>query len=128
MTQMLIICDDDNEVLGWYNTLRRLDLQANLVNSQQAPISLPDLHSYDVVTIDLGGTTENIKLCERVRPFVDGALLLFLHEASDAELIAGYEAGADECIVKPLGERVLQAKLNSWEKCIRRFRIVSDDV
>lgn len=72
------------------------------------------LASYDLILIDTGSQEWNTALCELLRAEHCGAILLFPRTSSELELLAGYEAGADDCIAKTHDNRVLRAKVAAW--------------
>ena len=110
----LIISDQENESICWKSILRQMEVQPERVSAEQLLFSSTLSTSYDLILIDTGSQQWNIALCMLLRPEHYGAILLFPRTSSESELLAGYEAGADDCIAKTHDNRVLRAKITAW--------------
>lgn len=79
---------------------------------QKAKKKKPDLIILDVMMPVMDG----IEACEQIRkiPELDGTIITFLTARSeDYSMIAGFDAGADDYIAKPIKPRVLVSKVKS---------------
>ncbi|WP_438961515.1 response regulator transcription factor [Nonlabens sp.] len=79
---------------------------------QKAKKKKPDLIILDVMMPIMDG----IEACEQIRkiPELDGTIITFLTARSeDYSMIAGFDAGADDYIAKPIKPRVLVSKVKS---------------
>ncbi|MCB9225402.1 MAG: response regulator transcription factor [Crocinitomicaceae bacterium] len=71
----------------------------------------PDIVLLDVMLPDIDG----IEICERIRQMsgMKSALIIFLSaRGEDYSQVAGYKAGADDYIVKPIRIKILKHKIN----------------
>jgi len=122
----ILVVDDEPDILEFlsYN-LKREGFTVFVANSgkvaiDQAQKYFPDLILLDVMMPDMDG----IETCERIRELSDmqHTLIAFLTaRGEDYSQIAGFEAGGDDYIIKPVKPKVLISRINallkrmSWE-------------
>jgi CheY-like chemotaxis protein len=115
-SKALILCVDDEPVnLTIMEELLQDKYELSTVKSgesclQQVAIQKPDLVLLDVNMPDMDG----LETCARLKADAEtaGIPIIFVSAlASQAELMAGYEAGGDDYITKPFSEEILQKKL-----------------
>jgi DNA-binding response OmpR family regulator len=69
----------------------------------------------DIVIIDVyGATREALSLCRQLRSQLVNPILMLAYFAGEPQMVEAYEAGADECIAKPIGLRLGVAKVRAW--------------
>jgi DNA-binding response OmpR family regulator len=122
--QILIITDEDETVAEWNATMQRPETQINRASTWQILTSPAVAASHDIVIVDTDDPDGNLGLCYLLRPLYSGAILLSLKNYNEAHLLAGYAAGADECIAKPIGSQLLWAKMKMWYKRLEAIRSV----
>jgi CheY-like chemotaxis protein len=112
----LILCVDDEPVnLTIMEELLQDSYELTTVSSgeaclQQVEIQKPDLILLDVNMPDMDG----LETCTRLKADAQTAeipIIFVSALASQAELMAGYEAGGDDYITKPFSEEILQKKV-----------------
>ncbi|MCU0547409.1 MAG: response regulator [Oscillatoriaceae cyanobacterium Prado104] len=121
-----ILLLEDNTLLGaalvkvleanHYSIARAIDAQAAL--------DLAKVVEYDLILLDLRvPKLDGISLCRQLRSqkYTNPILLLTAND-SDADVVAGFDAGADDYISKPYAEEVLLAKIRTL---LRRSKAVS---
>jgi CheY-like chemotaxis protein len=115
-SKALILCVDDEPVnLTIMEELLQDNYELITVNSgegclQQVEIQKPDLILLDVNMPEIDG----LETCARLKADAETAeipIIFVSALASQAELMAGYEAGGDDYITKPFSEEILQKKL-----------------
>ena len=115
-SKALILCVDDEPVnLTIMEELLQDNYELITVNSgegclQQVEIQKPDLILLDVNMPEIDG----LETCARLKADAKTAeipIIFVSALASQAELMAGYEAGGDDYITKPFSEEILQKKL-----------------
>lgn len=125
---IILVVDDELDILEFvgYNLRKEgytvLTANNGLTAIEIAQEKTPDLVVLDVMMPDMDG----IETCERMRaiPKLTNTIITFLTARSeDYSQIAGFEAGADDYITKPIRPKVLLSRV----KALLRRRVVSDD-
>lgn len=117
----ILIVDDDLDILEFlsYNLKNegydvKTESNSTLANSKAITYN-PDLVILDVMMPNMDG----VELCEELRKSesLRDILIVFLTaRAEDYSQIAGYEAGADDYISKPIKPKVLSSKIKALLK------------
>lgn len=117
METVLIIDDEEDirEILGY--ALRKEGFSVHLAENgenglEMAEKYLPDIIILDVMMPDMDG----IEVCERLRsnPITSNLRICFLTARNeDYSQIAGFDAGADDYVSKPIKPRVLISRINA---------------
>jgi len=121
----ILLVDDDVDILEFieYN-LKKEGFEVKTCTRGKEALELintfvPDLFLLDVMMPEMDG----IELCEelRKRPELDASIIAFLTaRGEDFSQIAGFEAGADDYISKPIKPRLLVSRVKALLK--RRFK------
>ena len=115
-SRALILCVDDEPVnLTILEELLQDSYELSIVQSgeeclQQVKTHIPDLILLDVNMPDMDG----LETCARLKSAAETAeipIIFVSALASQAELMAGYEAGGDDYITKPFSEEILRKKV-----------------
>lgn len=90
----------------------------------QAALDLAKMVEYDLILLDLQvPKLDGISLCRQLRAQkYSNPILLLIANDSDADVVAGFDAGADDYISKPYAAEVLLAKIRTL---LRRSKAVS---
>lgn len=120
----ILLADDEPDVLEFlgYN-LRKEGYQVHSCNNGKEAIELaayilPHLIILDVMMPSMDG----IEACREIRqlPYLENAIIIFLTaRGEDYSQIAGFDAGADDYITKPIKPRVLISRVKAL---LRRYR------
>jgi DNA-binding response OmpR family regulator len=71
----------------------------------------------DLVIIDVNAShQERIALCKKFRSLSSSPVLLFLPSNNEAEILEAYNAGVDECVIKPISPAIFLAKIAAWSR------------
>lgn len=124
MVRLLLIEDDPAIVDALTLSLGRLD---HVV--EHLPASSDDLEERvagaDAVILDLGLPGEDgFAVCRRIRRSSSVPIIILTARSDDIDTVAGLEAGADDYVVKPVGPRVLDARIKA---ALRRAAPAQDD-
>ena len=115
--RVLIICDqsDTAPLLGYM--IREKGLNAIIETSVQRALGHAADLMPELVVIDVHAEhTERMMLIKKYRAFTQNPILLFLPTHHEAEILEAYQAGVDECIVKPISPAIFLAKISAWAK------------
>jgi two-component system, OmpR family, KDP operon response regulator KdpE len=84
---------------------------------EMAALEQPDLVLLDLV---LAGEIDGYTVARRIREFSDVPIIMLTAKAREADLLRGYEAGADDYLTKPFSARELLARVRAVLKRTRR--------
>jgi len=112
----LILCVDDEPVnLTIMEELLQDSYELNTVNSGESCLQQVDLQKPDLILLDVNmPDMDGLETCARLKSAAETAeipIIFVSALASQAELMAGYEAGGDDYITKPFSEEILQKKI-----------------
>jgi DNA-binding response OmpR family regulator len=113
--RVLIISDDNKEATSWNAIMKQLEMRADNASTWQILTSPMLADDQDIIIIDTGHEQGDVGLCSMLRPRHSGIILLAGSHPSESHLLAAYAAGADECILKPIGNQLLKAKMKMWQ-------------
>jgi len=117
----VLIADDEPDILEFlgYNLEKEGFIVIRAENGsqalQKAKSERPDLILLDIMMPDMDG----VEVCRELRdkPEYQNTIIVFLTARSeDYSQIAGFDAGADDYVTKPIRPRVLTARINSLLK------------
>jgi len=123
----ILLVDDDQDILEIvsYNLKKEgyniITASNGVEGVEKAEKHLPQLIVLDVMMPEMDG----IEACENLRaiPELENVLITFLTaRGEDYSQLAGYEAGADDFITKPIKPRILVSKINAL---LRRISVDS---
>jgi two-component system response regulator RegX3 len=124
MGNRALLVSNDREVSGiWAYALRQIGLDVTLATSATAALRLWAEDVFDLILIDVcGPDLDGIDLARRMRDEAVSPILLFTPDRDEAHSLAAYQAGVDECVVKPVSPSLFLAKVRAW---LRRSWTVS---
>jgi DNA-binding response OmpR family regulator len=71
----------------------------------------------DLIIIDVNASRQDrMTLCKKFRALSSSPILLFLPSNNEAEILEAYDAGVDECVVKPISPAIFLAKIAAWSR------------
>ena len=82
-----------------------------------AAVEQPDLIVLDIVLRD---NTDGYEVARRVREFSDVPILMLTAKSREADLLRGFEVGADDYLTKPFSSRELVARARALLKRSRQ--------
>jgi two-component system KDP operon response regulator KdpE len=79
-------------------------------------VEQPDLLLLDIMLKDLDG----LKVARRTREFSDVPIIMLTAKVTESDMLAGFEAGADDYITKPFSSKALLARVRAVLKRAQR--------
>jgi len=125
---IILLVDDEADILEFlgYN-LAREGFQILKARNGQKAIDLAAIHKPHLVILDIMMPgLDGIETCNQLRlmPGMQNSLIIFLTaRGEDYSQIAGFEAGADDYITKPIKPKVLVSRIQAL---LRRFRSIPE--
>ncbi|MFT4524482.1 MAG: two-component system alkaline phosphatase synthesis response regulator PhoP [Granulosicoccus sp.] len=126
----VLVADDEDDVLQFvsYN-LRKEGIKVHTATDGNMCLKMaeqvhPDLILLDVMMPNMDG----IEVCQRLREkpqFANTLIALLTARNEDYSQLAGFDAGADEYMTKPIRPRILMARINALLK--RKGALRQDD-
>lgn len=120
LKQTLLIADDEPGIVDMLRRFFLPEYQVLTAYSGQQAIEKasvsPDLILLDVTMPD----TDGLEVCRRIREHVSCPILFLTARISQADKIAGFQAGGDDYIVKPFDLDELQARVRAHLRRERR--------
>jgi len=128
-TKKILLVDDESDILDFlsYN-LRSADYNVKIASNGEEGIAIANEYEPDLILLDMMmPEMDGIETCEKIRESekLKGVLIAFLTaRGEDFSQIAGFEAGADDYIQKPIKPKVLVSRVKAL---LKRGRISKED-
>jgi DNA-binding response OmpR family regulator len=114
--RILLVSDEPTTARTWAFLFAQKSLVTELAASAGEALVLWEKDPFDLVVIDeQTPALDCVALCRRLRAVAVNPILLLPLHGEEAQVLRAYEAGADECIVKPVSPRLLLAKVLAWQ-------------
>lgn len=115
--RVFVVCDQTDTAPIWGYIIREKGLVAILETSVQRAMGRAVEDIPDLIIIDVNAShQERIALCKKFRALSNSPILLFLPANNEAEILEAYDAGVDECVVKPISPSIFLAKVAAWSR------------
>jgi len=113
--RVLLVSDDPETAQIWAYALGQTGVEVVLASSAEEAITRWADGVFDLVLIDVSTPQlDGIDLCQRLRAEAVNPILLLTPTTDEAHLLEAYQAGADECIAKPISPSLLLTKVKTW--------------
>jgi two-component system, OmpR family, alkaline phosphatase synthesis response regulator PhoP len=117
----LLVVDDEQDIIEFisYNLKKEGYAVHTATNGKQAVKIARDIQPHLIILDVMMPEMDGVETCERLReiPSLDGSLIAFLTaRAEDYSQIAGFDAGADDYITKPIKPKVLVSRIKALLK------------
>jgi DNA-binding response OmpR family regulator len=113
--RVFVVCDQDATAPIWGYIIREKGLVAILETSVQRAMERSMEEIPDLIVIDVNAShAQRIELCKKFRSLSASPILLFLPANNENEILEAYQAGVDECVIKPISPAVFMAKIVAW--------------
>ncbi len=114
--ERILIVDDEPRLVRLINEiLRATGYQVTYTGSgeralQMIPVEQPDLILLDLV---LQGELDGYEICRRVREYSHVPIIMITARAREADMLRGFDVGADDYITKPFSAKELLARVRA---------------
>ena len=127
-SSILVACDEPTTSRIWALCVTELHCRPLVANSIKQALNIveespPDLIVIDVTSRDVSG----IQMCHDLREHVNVPLLLLTPVNNESHTLEAYQAGADDCIIKPISPALFLAKVKVWLSRSRTVQVESLD-
>jgi DNA-binding response OmpR family regulator len=127
-SSILIVCDEPTTSRIWALCITELHCRPLVANSIKQAVNTieelsPDLIIVDVTSRDVNG----IQMCHDLREHVNAPLLLLTPINNESHTLEAYQAGVDDCIIKPISPALFLAKVKVWLHRSRTVQVESLD-
>lgn len=115
--RVYVVCDQAATAPIWGYLIREKGLVAILETMVARALehALEDVP--DLIVIDVNAPhAQRMELCKRYRTLSSSPILLFLPANNENEILEAYQAGVDECVVKPVSPAIFLAKIMAWTR------------
>ena len=131
MSQKILLVDDEEDILEFlsYNLIKD-GFEILTANNGAKGLALAKKHKPDLVILDvMMPEMDGVDVCQRIRelPELDETLVLFLSaRAEDYSELAGFSAGADDYITKPIKPKLLISRVKAILRRKNRNKAVNN--
>lgn len=112
----ILIVDDEPRVIHLVReVLTAMDYEVLAAFSGERAVEMAAIEQPDLVLLDiiLPGTVDGYQVARRLREFSDVPIIMLTAKAREADLLRGFEAGADDYITKPFSSKELLARIQA---------------
>jgi DNA-binding response OmpR family regulator len=115
IARILLVSDDPETGRVWSFSIQQKGWKCLLVDLTDDALAVLNEDGFDLIVIDVRRRLfEGLELCERLRTEAVIPILFLTAQGDEAQVLEAYDAGASECVVKPVGPAVFLAKVQAW--------------
>jgi DNA-binding response OmpR family regulator len=112
---ILIICDEPMTSRVWGMLVTDLHCHPIMANTTQQAVNMIEDTPPDVVVIDVTARNVNgVQICQSMREMMAAPIIFLTPINNETHMLEAYQAGADECIIKPISPALFIAKIKVW--------------
>ncbi len=113
--KILVVDDEPRLVRLVGEILKAAGYRVISAANASSAVELVALEQPDLVLLDvlLGAGKDGYQVCRTVREFSDVAVVMLTAKATEADILAGFEAGADDYLTKPFSAKELIARVQA---------------
>ena len=115
MSSVLIVCNESSTAPVWGYMIREKKLHAVIETDPQNTIKRCEEIKPALTIFDLNlHYSKILDLSLQLRAICENPILLFLPTYDENLILEFYDAGIDDCVVKPISPAVFYAKVKAW--------------
>ena len=112
---VLIVCNVPTTAPVWGYMIREKKLQAIIETDPENTLTRCEEKMPALTIFDLNlSPSRTLDLCLKLRSTCENPMLVFLPAYDENQILEYYDAGVDECVVKPISPPVFYAKVRAW--------------
>ncbi len=113
--KVMLICDSPEIGKIWAHCLRQRHYETILFTSAERAVQNWSDEVPDLIVIDANAPSfDPIELCRDLRGETIAPILVFTPQNNETHILEAYQAGADECMAKPISPALFLAKVRVW--------------
>ena len=123
MSEKILVVEDAPRVTRLVTEiLGAMGYQVIAASSGQSAIEMVTLERPDLVLLDilLGRGPDGYEVCRHIREFSDVPVIMLTAKAQDADVLQGFDVGADDYLTKPFNAKELVARVRAVSRRARR--------
>lgn len=121
MADILVVEDDARLAALLLDFLAEHEHHAQTVGTARAALTWLSNHHAELILVDLGlPDLDGLELCKKIRPTFEGSIIVLTARGDTLDEVAGFDAGADDYIAKPLRPEALLARIGAHLRRSRR--------
>jgi two-component system, OmpR family, KDP operon response regulator KdpE len=123
MNEKILVVDDEPKLVRLVReVLTATGYQVSAASSGKAAIELVAIEQPDLVLLDilLPPGPDGYDVCRRIREFSDIPVIMLTAKAQEADMLHGFDAGADDYLTKPFSAKELVARVKAVLRRTRR--------
>ena len=116
MTARILVVEDQPRVVRLVTeVLKAVGYQVLAAGDGKRALEMVSLEQPDLVLLDilLPGAMDGYEICRRLREFSTVPVIMLTAKASDADILTGFDAGADDYLTKPFNAKELLARVKA---------------
>jgi len=116
MTDKILVVEDQPRIVRLVSeVLKAVGYQVLAAGDGQSALEMVSLEQPDLVLLDilLPGSMDGYEICRRLREFSTVPVIMLTAKARDADILAGFDAGADDYLTKPFNAKELLARVKA---------------
>jgi two-component system KDP operon response regulator KdpE len=119
----IMVVDDEPRVVRLVTEiLKAVDYEVVAATNGEAGLETLALEQPELALLDvlLGSGPSGLEICRRIREFSDVPIIMLTAKAMESDILAGFEAGADDYLTKPFSAKELIARVQAVLRRSRR--------
>ncbi len=123
MSDRILVVDDEPRLVRLVSeVLRAVGYQVIVATSGEQALEMVALERPDLILLDiiLASGIDGYTVCRRIREFSDVPVIMLTAKAQEADLLTGFDVGADDYLTKPFSAKELVARVRAVLKRAHR--------
>jgi two-component system response regulator MtrA len=112
---ILIVCDEPTTSRIWGMLVTDLHCHPIVVTTVQQALTAIEESPPDLLVVDVTSRNVNgVQICSSLREHAAAPILFLTPINNESHMLEAYQAGADECVIKPISPALFIAKIKVW--------------